>query len=107
MTEVPTYTAQIYIAGDIAQARRLCAQRFIEKGLCVTLEPVEYVYAGGCEAGMRVGLINYPRFPAEPVEIRAKALELAELLIEALCQWSASVVMPDETVWLSCRPEAA
>jgi hypothetical protein len=41
MTEVPTYTAQIYIAGDLAQAKRLCQQRFMTEGLCVTLGPVD------------------------------------------------------------------
>ncbi len=76
-------------------------------GLCVTVEPIEFIYTGGAEAGVRVGLINYPRFPAEVAEIMAKAEALALLLIERLFQHSASVVGPELTVWLSRRGEAA
>lgn len=102
-TEAPTYTAAIYIAGDLTAARAICRQHCMDAGLCVTVEPVEFIYTGGSETGVRVGLINYPRFPAEPEGIFAKAEALAVLLKDALCQHSLSIVAPDKTVWLSWR----
>jgi hypothetical protein len=52
-----------------------------------------------------VRLVNYPRFPADPETIRAKAKTLAILLIERCCQWSALLVDPERTEWLTNRPE--
>lgn len=102
--EVSTYTAAIHLAGDPADARRICRE-FCLRGLCVTVEPIEFIYTGGAESGVRVGLINYPRFPADPKTIFATAEELARVLIEGLHQHSASIVATDKTVWLSRRPE--
>jgi ferredoxin len=104
-TEVTTYRADIFVAGDRADAERICRQHCMAVGLCVTVEPVAFIYTGGQEAGVRVGLINYARFPAEPAEIFAEAEELALRLIDGLCQHSASVVASDRTVWLSRRAE--
>jgi hypothetical protein len=104
--EVPTYTATIFMAGDYADAVRLCRQ-FCMTGLCVTVERAEFVYTGGAESGVRVGLINYPRFPSEPADLFAKAEALAEHLIEGLSQHSASIVASDRTVWLSRREQQA
>lgn len=74
-------------------------------GLCVTVEPVSYLYTGGEADGVRVGLINYGRFPASPAEIFATAERLAKALIADLGQESASIVATDKTVWLSNRKE--
>lgn len=102
--EVPTYTAQIYLGGPISDAMRT-ARAFCDRvGLCVTVEPVSYLYTGGSTDGVRVGLINYGRFPAEPEIIFATAEELALLLIPAMGQESASIVATDRTVWISFRP---
>ncbi len=103
MTEVPTYTATIFIAGDYAQAKARCQRYVMDVGLCITVEPVEYVYTGGCEAGVRVGLINYARFPAEPADIFARALGLARVLRVELAQHSFSVVATDKTVFETTR----
>lgn len=103
MTEVPTYTAQIYIAGDYSHAKRVCQRHCMDIGLCVTVEPIEYVYTGGCEAGVRVGLINYARFPAEPAVIYARALDLARILRVELAQHSFSIVATDKTVFDTTR----
>lgn len=104
--ETTTYTAAIYVAGRQAEAERICRE-FVLRGLCVTVEPVEFIYTGGQERGVRVGLINYPRFPADPSAIFATAEELAEALIEGLHQHSASIVASDNTVWLSRREQSA
>lgn len=100
---VPTFTQAIYIAGDLDTARAVCRRYCMEVGLCVTVEPVEFIYTGGAETGVRVGLINYPRFPAEPAEIEARAVALAERLRTELCQHSYSIVGSSLTVWSSTR----
>jgi hypothetical protein len=106
MTECPTYSATIFISGDYAKAKAVCQHYCLElcSGLCVTVEPIEYVYTGGCEAGVRVGLINYPRFPAEPSDIFARALNLARVLRVELSQWSFTVQATDKTVFETVRP---
>lgn len=99
----PTYTATIHIAGDYEQAKQVCREYCYRVGLCVTVEPCAYVYTGGEEAGVRVGLLNYPRFPSEPAALLAKATELADLLRERLCQHSWLIVTPAGTIWNSRR----
>jgi hypothetical protein len=106
MIEVPTYTAQIYIGGDVQAATQFCQRHVMDVGLCVTVEPVEFVYTGGREGGVRVGLINYARFPTEPVDIFARALNLARLLRAELAQHSFSIVATDKTVFETVRSEA-
>ena len=101
--EEPTYTIAIYVAGPMAEAERIC-RRFCLEGLCVTVEPIEFIYTGGQERGVRVGLINYPRFPSKPFELFATAEQLANELITGMHQHSASIVATDRTVWLSRRP---
>lgn len=102
MDEVKTYTAIIFIAGDYLQAKQVCRE-FCRRGLCVTIEPTCYIYTGGEESGVRVGLINYPRFPSDEATIIKTALELAELLRQKLCQQSYSIVTPTKTIWESSR----
>jgi hypothetical protein len=106
MTVVPTYTAQIYVAGDLETARSVCRDHCLSVGLCVTVEALEFIYTGGAEAGVRVGLINYPRFPSTPEAIFSRAWQLGELLMEAMAQHSFSVVATDQTRWFSRREEA-
>lgn len=101
----PTFTATIYIAGDLATARQVCRE-FCMSGLCVTVEPTEFVYTGGAETGVRVGLLNYPRFPSDAAEILDRARALADELRERLCQHSWLIVTPDESIWNSRRAAA-
>lgn len=99
----PTFRFDIFIAGDIAEAKRICARYCFDHGLCATVEPVSFVYTGGTEEGARIGLINYPRFPVAENELGATARALAEALMEGLCQHSFSIVGPKETIWCSRR----
>ena len=101
----PTYTATIFIAGDHAKALRLCQAHCDEIGLCVTVEPTIYVYTGAAEAGVRVGLINYPRFPATGRDIFRRAKALGMLLLDGLEQQSFSIVATDGTTWFSRRAD--
>lgn len=102
---IDTYTAQIYMAGDIQQAKHVCRE-FCQTGLCVTIEPLDYIYTGGEESGFRVGLINYPRFPVSNGEIRNIAERLALTLRSRLFQHSYTIVFSDTTIWNSSRKES-
>ena len=99
----PSFPVSIFVAGNQDEARRICRQFCDEEGLCVTVTPTAYVYTGGEEAGVIVGLINYPRFPKGPSEIVQTATLLALELMHKLEQESVSVQTPDETLWFSIR----
>ena len=101
----PTHTVDIFIAGDLSDARRICREHCKEIGLCVTVTPTEFIYTGGAESGVKVSLINYPRFPSTPAELFGAAENLAELLRIGLCQWSYLLVTPDRTLWVSDKPD--
>lgn len=98
-----TFTADIYIAGDAASARHVCRKYCMDTGFCVTVAECEFVYTGGQESGVRVGIINYPRFPDSPENLLTRAMDLAERLRAELCQHSYSIVTPDTTIWVSER----
>ncbi|MCA1298024.1 hypothetical protein [Stappia indica] len=102
---VPTFWAEILIAGDVHDATRICRE-YCGCGLCVTVQSAEYVYTGGSQSGVIVRLINYPRFPADRETILDHANALAERLRAGLFQDSYSVMTPEETRWYS-RREAA
>lgn len=105
VTVAPSARFDIFMAGDIQQARQMCRQFCFEIGLCVTVEAVDFIYTGGEETGFRVGLINYPRFPKPAEEIFQQARQLGDRLMEGLHQLSYSIVGPAETVWISRRPD--
>jgi hypothetical protein len=100
----PTIKYDIFIAGDLATAKQICREHCFEIGLCVTVTGVDYIYTGGEESGVRVGLINYPRFPGDATELHDKAHQLAQKLMVGLCQHSFSVIGPEQTEWFSRRP---
>lgn len=102
----PTICFEIFMAGDIEHAKRVCRRYCLDVGLCVTVEATTYIYTGGEEAGFRIGLINYPRFPTDSTRLHKTASDLATLLVHELFQHSYSIVGPRETEWFSRRPEA-
>jgi hypothetical protein len=107
MTTVMTsYSISIFIAGDVQSAETICRAYCNEVGLCVTVTPTNYIYTGGSQSGVIVGLINYPRFPATPDEIWAKAEALGRRLLAGLYQESFTIQSPDKTVWFDGRPTA-
>lgn len=99
---VPTIRIDIYMAGDVAQARQVCRE-FCRQGFCVHIEQVDYIYTGGEESGFKVGLLNYPRFPSNLAELSNQAFTLGNMLRERLCQDSFLIVTPDTTHWYSIR----
>lgn len=101
----PSFSVQIYIAGNRTDAAKICREFCFNVGYCVTVSDTEYVYTGGMESGVVIGLINYPRFPREPGEILKVAEQLGMALMTGLCQHSFSIVTPQDTYWHSRRPE--
>lgn len=99
----PTFTARLYLSGPIEVAKQIIRADCLREGLCVTVEPTTFIYTGGEEAGYVVGLVNYPRFPADRVAIIQRARDLMFRLLEGTHQHSALLVTPEVTEWVSKR----
>lgn len=104
-TWAETYTVDIFVAGVLADAKRICQAHCLDVGLCVTISPTDFIYTGGSERGVRIGLVNYPRFPKPQDEVWGQAELLACKLIEGLYQHSALLVASDHTLWITRRAE--
>jgi hypothetical protein len=100
-----SYSVSVFLAGDVSEVKAVLRKVVMEVGLCVTVTPTTYLYAGGQEEGYVVGFVNYPRFPKSPDDIWGLAVDAARRLIKETCQWSALVQAPDRTLWLTDRPE--
>ena len=103
MTTAKTLRFDIFMAGDIAQAKQVCREYCFELGFCVHIEPVSYIYTGAEEDGFKIGIINYPRFPSDDAPLAERASELANLVMTRLCQHSYTIVGPHETTWFTRR----
>lgn len=101
--EVETYWVRIYMSGPIDQIKQACREECYYEGLCVTVKPCSFIYTMGEEEGVEVGLVNYPRFPKEPHEIRKIAVRLAHKMVDASYQGSVMIMTPEKTHWLSRR----
>lgn len=102
---VKSYQVTVFIAGELRLAKMACRRFCDEMGECVTVEPTDYIYTGGQESGVRIGFINYGRFPRSRKVIFSQARALARWLLLALEQESVSIVASDKTEWLSTREE--
>lgn len=102
-TAIDSFSVTVYIAGDATDAVASLRRQCLEDGLCVTVTLTRFIYTGGVEDGVAVGFVNYPRFPKTPEEITTRAIAVANILIVDMCQLSALVVTPNQTVWLSRR----
>lgn len=87
-----TYEAKIFIGGDYEKAKDVCREFCNEHPLCVTVTPTEYVYVGGAQSGVIVGLIQYPRFVDKEPNILQKAEKLGSELCDKLYQKSYTIV---------------
>lgn len=105
LVEVDSYWCKIYIAGDYNQILSLCRQFCFDFPFCVTVSRVAYVYQGGLEDGVEVGLINYARFPSEPSKLVEIATKLANKILESQAQWSYTIMTPDKSIWFSRKQE--
>lgn len=94
-----TYQIQIYIAGELQQIQT-SLQEYVMCGFCVTVTPTKYVYTGGVETGVIIGLINYARFENTIADLNKHAFSIAEKLLKDCYQRSCSVVLPDKTYYI-------
>ena len=95
----------LYIAGDYETAKDIAQSFCDEVGFCVTVTPTCYVYKGGREEGVIIGIINYPRFPKYSHELFDIAESLGVRLLAGLNQQSYTIEGPNQTYWYSERPE--
>lgn len=103
---VPTIRYDLFMAGDLSMAKQVCREYCFHIGMCFTIEPTTYIYTGGEEEGFRIGLINYPRFPADQEKLKNTITNLAETLRTRLCQHSYTICGPDTSTWNSIREGA-
>lgn len=99
------YKVEIFIGGDLKTATRICQDYCNAFPLCVTIEPTNYIYTGGNCAGVRVGLINYARFPENEANIWFQATDLARHLKAGLNQGSFTVQDHETSMFFSDRDE--
>jgi hypothetical protein len=99
---VKSYQVKIYLSGSIEIIKNVCRE-YCLRGLCVTINPTLFIYTGGEEYGVEIGLINYPRFIDEQINILQKAKELATLCRDKSFQHSYLIIDGNETIWNSTR----
>jgi hypothetical protein len=106
-TTEPTFTVRLYMAGDIDDARRYLRRWCYppNEGYRFSIESSTFIYTGGEESGFAINFVNYPRFPETPEQIKAKAIDVAKGLLRECCQWTALLVTPAETIWITAKPE--
>ena len=101
-----TFTADIYIGtkqGYEGQENTLSPFLWLQDfcddvGFAVTIEKLDFIYTDGSEKGYRIGLINYPRFPSKPEEIKENAIHITKELMKLTGQERASIVCSDVTI---------
>jgi hypothetical protein len=99
----PTHVVYIYVAGQAEDAKRSLSRQCLEDYRCVFVESGSYIYPGAREEGVKVTLVNYPRYPASQDDINERAMLMASVLIRDMYQHSAMIVTPTETVWVTHR----
>lgn len=98
-----TYTVNIFLSGSIDVIKQTCRKYCLDVGLCVTVTPTLFIYTGGEEFGVCIGLLNYPRFPKDKKQILIQAIELGRLCRDSACQHSFLVVDNEKTRFYSLR----
>ncbi|QHJ78954.1 MAG: hypothetical protein [Caudoviricetes sp.] len=97
---VKTWYAILHIAGNIEVAKAFIQKRILNDDACYQIAAVDYVYSGGCEQGMTIRCIHYPRFPRNNPEILLeKLMLLANDLATELGQKSYTIETSENTVF--------
>jgi ferredoxin len=105
MKQIETYQVKIYLSGNVELIKNVCREYCLGVGLCVTVTPTLFIYTGGEEYGVEIGLINYPRFPDTKDGVLRKATGLAERCRDGAFQWSYLIITPETTIYNSTRKE--
>lgn len=101
---VKTEQIEIYIAGDAADARRSLREFCKKTPCCVTLSKTDFIYKGGLESGVVVGVRHYPRFPTDHASLASRARQIADLLLDVMSQDSYMIVdLSGATLWVTSR----
>jgi len=109
-TDVPTFEVKLYIGlkegykGEHTpyEIWFCIISSYVDRvGLCVSVKKTQYIYTNGCEDGLEIGFINYPRFPSNPTTIISHAFNLAHELLLGCNQMNVTVVAPGQTTMLS------
>ena len=114
MHRIETFTATIYcgfkpgyqgkeVWNAFNIAEKICQDYCNEHGMGFTIEPTRFIYKDGNENGVRVGIINYPRYPKQKTEHKNIALEIAGQLMGIFEQQRVSIVCTDETIMLGSK----
>lgn len=101
--EGQTVCIEVFLAGDVSTARNALREYCIVDPCCVTLTETDFIYRGGLESGVVVGIREYPRFPAGRKVLADRARSIAEFLRQRLCQDSYMIVEQDKTTWGTTR----
>lgn len=103
MKKLRAYNVQIWVGlkekyskkeHSINDVRKICDNWVDEINDCITITSTEFRYVNGCEHGVVIGYISYPRFPRSRKEIRKRALKLADKLMTELNQYRVTVTTP-------------
>lgn len=100
-----TYQIKIYLSGPIEIVKQCCRKYCLTEGLCVTVSPTLFIYTGGEEFGVEIGLLNYPRFPSSKEGLMATAKELAAYCRDEAGQHSYLILAPEITIWNTTREQ--
>jgi hypothetical protein len=107
--EIKTYQVTIYLGLEWTKKNKTFTYKDVKQEIQsfidiakfgVTLKETEFMYPGGREKGVEIGLINYPRFPLAEEEIKENAFKLAQFLLETYHQMRLSIVCSDKTYTL-------
>lgn len=102
-----SYQVTVWIAGCIETAKRVVRECAYAAGQCVTITPTTFIYTGGEESGVSLGLVAYPKYPRPHGEILQAARDLVAALLPALNQRTALIVATDVTEWVLVDPPGA
>jgi len=106
---VPTYWARISMGlqegfdgpvHTVLEVREFLMPLVEKERFCValTLTATELIYWTGTEPCVEIALMNYPRYPSKPEQVREHALRLAEALLLHFHQYRLTVMFPEETL---------
>jgi hypothetical protein len=108
-TYSPSYNIQIWtglkegydgVEHSMGRVEEICQAYCNESGLCVSITPTTYVYTGGRETGVVVGIISYPRFPQMTEDLVGIAKEIGVRLLTELGQNRITITTPDTSIMI-------
>jgi len=98
-----SFWAFLYVAGSYDVSVEACKEKCFPTGLCVTVEKVKYIFGCGSENGVRIGFVDYPKYPEEKDIILEKAISVGKFVAEKNFQTSFLIVSPNGNQWFSRR----